>query len=106
MKDFSNSVGLSEEPSNRNLQRLGDGRHFIVHEIAGLALHAGNCGLVHGDPFSSEPSGQILLGNWRDGAKPGLSDSLAYDVSLWTLAGLFHWACELHMLDFYKNSAL
>jgi len=53
------------QPSDGNFQTLGNGRNFVIHQIAFLPLNAGNGGLVENDAFDGQAASQIVLRNRR-----------------------------------------
>jgi len=63
--DRSSSLFFTMQPSDGNFQTLGNGRNFVIHQIAFLPLNAGNGGLVENDAFDGQAASQIVLRNRR-----------------------------------------
>jgi hypothetical protein len=63
--DRSSQLFFTMQPSDGNFQTFGNGRDFVIHQIAFLPLNARNGSLVENDAFDSQAASQIVLRNRR-----------------------------------------
>ena len=87
--DRSSLLFFTMKPSDGNFQTFGNGRNFVIHQIAILTLNAGNGGLVENDALGSQAASQIVLRNRRLAFQARFPNPSANDVSARQLMRFF-----------------
>lgn len=81
---------LAKKPTNRDFQGLCERRSFVVHDVALPAFQLGNGSLIHTNPRSGEPAGQVILTYSWFQRQSRFPNTVPNDVLGFRDASLFH----------------
>jgi len=87
--DRSSRLFFTMKPGDGNFQTFGNGRNFVIHQIAFLPLNARNGSLVENDAFDSQAASQIVLRNRRLAFRARFPNPPANDVPSRQLMSFF-----------------
>jgi len=86
-------IFLTEKPSNRDMKTFGDGKDFVIHQIADPIFDFGNSRTIDRNTFCGETPGEVFLAKRRMKPSPGNADFAANNIPRFEfLVGMLHFA--------------